>query len=191
MMLVLGAMVLLLGLGSSLLFDGESGSDAETPTGSPATPTTDGASDTATVEAREYPDEWYRDDLESPNLVPVEVLEVIDGDTLDVAAGGTTLRVRAYGFDTPERGERCYYEALDRLEELVGSRMLLLADERLEDPGGRQLRYLYTPDGLLIDAVMVAEGYAEAWRADGSLRTMLGAIESDARDAEGGCLWAD
>jgi micrococcal nuclease len=116
---------------------------------------------------------------------------VIDGDTLDVEVGGTALRVRAYGFDTPESGEPCYEEALDRLDELVNEGVLLLADARLEDPGGRQLRYLYTPDGLLIDAVMVAEGYAEAWRADGSLRDMLRGLDREARDGHVGCLWSE
>jgi len=185
-MLVLGAMVLLLSLGGSLLLGGAGGDDDE-PAASSAPSS---ATATTTPEARRYPDEWYRDDTASSDLVPVDVIEVIDGDTLDVKAGGTTLRVRAYGYDTPERGERCYEEARDRLDDLVGDRVLLLADERLEDPSGRQLRYLYTPDGLLIDAVMVAEGYAEAWRADGSLRSTLRALESETRDAESGCLWS-
>ena len=189
LMLVLGAMVVLLSLGGSLLFDGES--EGNEPSAPPTPTAAGGSSGTAAAGAREYPDEWYRVDLESPDLVPVAVLEVIDGDTLEVEAGGTTLRVRAYGFDTPERGERCYEESVDRLDQLVDDRVLLLADERLEDPGGRQLRYLYTPEGLLIDAVMVAEGYAEAWRADGSLRSMLGDLESTAREERAGCLWSD
>lgn len=132
---------------------------------------------------------WY--DPEPERLVDVGVERVIDGDTLDVRDfSQAVLRVRLFGVNAPERGERCADEATARLVELAGSEVLLLADERLDDPGGRQLRYLFTPAGLSIDATLVAEGLATAWQTDGALREQIVAIEAEARSEGRGCLWS-
>lgn len=134
---------------------------------------------------------WYHPLPGGGELVPVTPLRVIDGDTFEAAlAGGTTLVVRIFGVDARERGERCAGEATARLGALAADRVLLMADERLEDAGGRQLRYVFTPDGRSIDAALVAEGLAFAWTSDGALRDQLVEIEETARDASAGCLWS-
>ena len=126
------------------------------------------------------------------SAVAVRVVDVVDGDTFHIEdAGGERLTVRIFGIDTPERGEACYGEATARLRELAGSEVLLAADERLQDRGGRELRYVYTDDGISIDAAMLNEGLAVAWTEDGALRDELIAIENEARDANRGCLWSD
>jgi micrococcal nuclease len=128
-------------------------------------------------------------------LVPVEgatlvsVVRIIDGDTLTVAALSDELTVRLFGVDTPERGERCYREATDRLAALAGTQVQLLPDERLQDRFGRELRYVYSVDGVLIDEALVAEGYGVAWRQDGQFREQIMAAEAEARAAARGCLW--
>jgi len=124
-----------------------------------------------------------------PGAVPVEVVRIIDGDTLDVRSAETQLRVRLFGVDTPERGEACYQEATDRLAELAGTVVQLLPDERLEDPHGRALRYVYAFDGTLIDELLVTEGYGKAWTRDGALRDQIVAEEEAAQAAGRGCLW--
>lgn len=132
-------------------------------------------------------------DVPSPGLsaaVPVQVVDIIDGDTLQIAdASGNVLTVRLFGIDTPERGEACYAEAVSRLRELAGAQVLLVADQRLQDPGGRELRYVYTESGSSIDALMLYEGLAVAWTADGALRDQFIAIEQNSRAAQRGCLW--
>ncbi len=133
--------------------------------------------------------QWYA--TATLALTSVEVERVIDGDTLDVLALSTLLRVRAFGIDAPERGERCAEAATAHLTALTAGGVQLLADERLQDPFSRELRYLFTPAGLSIDAVMIEEGLAQAWRKDGALRDVLVATEDDARSARRGCLWAD
>lgn len=133
---------------------------------------------------------WYHPQLGSLELVPVTPLRVIDGDTFEALAGGTALVVRIFGVNTPERGERCADEATARLGALAADRVLLMPDERLEDPGGRQLRYVFTPGGRSIDAALIAEGLAEAWTSDGALRDQLVSIEETARSAGTGCLWS-
>jgi micrococcal nuclease len=132
----------------------------------------------------------WRLDAPAEEMVTVRVERVVDGDTLDVTSGGETLRVRVYGINTPERGQPCYGEATRRLEALAGAEVRLLPDERLEDRYGRELRYLAGLDGNSIDAALVAEGLALAWREDGSLRDELVDIEEQARASRVGCLWA-
>ena len=122
-------------------------------------------------------------------LKQVEVDEVLDGDTIDVLLDGIKTRIRYFGIDTPERGEKCYREARDRNEHLIGDTVLLLEDRRNEDEGGRLLRYVFLPDGTSVDATLVAEGFAEAWRRDGRYRDEIVQLEAEARAAGRGCLW--
>jgi endonuclease YncB( thermonuclease family) len=123
-------------------------------------------------------------------LVLVTVERVIDGDTLDVLSLQTPLRVRMFGVNASEPGERCAGAATARLTALAAGAVRLLPDERLEDDGGRQLRYLFTRDGTSIDAALITEGVARAWRTDGALRDQLVELEDEARRERRGCLWA-
>lgn len=123
------------------------------------------------------------------DMEEARVVDVIDGDTIDVSLDGRRVRVRYYGVDTPERGERCFREAADRNEALIGGRVLLLPDARLKDDFGRELRYVFTPEGVSVDATLVAEGYGLAWRQDGRYRQEIIALEAEAQAAGRGCLW--
>lgn len=117
------------------------------------------------------------------------VLDVIDGDTFDALVDGSEERIRLFGVDTPERGDPCYREATDTLQELIGSEVRLLSDLRNRDPNGRLLRYVYTPQGLSVDAALIGEGFAVAWTRDGALRDALVQLEQRARAEGRGCLW--
>jgi micrococcal nuclease len=125
-----------------------------------------------------------------PGAVAVPVDRIIDGDTLDVRVAGSTVRVRLYGVDTPERGETCFREATERLRELAGDVVQLLPDARLTDRFGRELRYVYSTEAVLIDEALVVEGFGVAWRDDGSKRAAIIAAEEEARAASRGCLWS-
>ena len=134
-------------------------------------------------------DGWYLVDLDAATRV--DVVRVIDGDTLDVRdAERTILRVRLFGLSAAESSETCGASASRALEVAAGGEVLLLHDERLEDEGGRQLRYVFEPDGRSIDAALISAGLAEAWRQDGALRDLLVEIEDEAREAGRGCLWS-
>jgi endonuclease YncB( thermonuclease family) len=127
-----------------------------------------------------------------PESLPTAVvMEVIDGDTIEVVLDGKRETVRYYGIDTPERQEPCYEEAKKRNEELADRHVLLMADARDRDSGGRLLRYIFTLDGYSIDAALVAEGFAHAWTLDGSYRDALMALEEEAQRERRGCLWGD
>ncbi len=125
-----------------------------------------------------------------PGGVLVDVVKIVDGDTIDVRAAQTELRVRFYGVDTPERGDRCFSEATERTRALVGTRVQLISDARLQDSFKRELRYVYTATGESIDAALIREGLALAWREDGAQRTALIALEEGARASKTGCLWS-
>jgi len=103
----------------------------------------------------------------------VKVLEVIDGDTVAVQKGGKRVSVRLMAMDTPERtttrnGQIEHYgeEAArfaERLVEESGWEVGLTYDQVTEDKYGRDLAYVWLKDGRLMNAVMVAEGYAYSY----------------------------
>jgi len=124
-------------------------------------------------------------------LTPVAVTDVIDGDTIDVRIDGPEERIRYYGVDAPERDEDCYEAASTRNRHLVGSRVLLLPDARERDPNGRLLRYVFTPEGQSIEAQLIAEGLARAWRDEGAYRERFLELERQAREGRVGCLWQE
>src|SRR4051812_14643095 len=95
---------------------------------------------------------------------PLLVRNVIDGDTIDVAAFG---RVRLLGIDTPEIG-RVFdtaapfgHEARDRLAALVLHRWIRLEQDGPSlDAYTRHLAYVVLEDGLFVNAALVREGLA-------------------------------
>ena len=123
------------------------------------------------------------------SLEQVTVVEVIDGDTIHVLIGRERQRVRYYGIDAPEQGEKCYQEATERNRELVGESVRLEADARDKDDFGRLLRYVFTDDGISVDAILVSEGLAKAWREDGRYVNRLTTYETHAQQQGVGCLW--
>lgn len=129
-------------------------------------------------------------DVDPARLQRAEVDRIIDGDTIDVRLdGGGDERIRYFGVDTPERGDRCFDEAASRNGALAGDVVLLLPDVRERDSFDRLLRYVFSEEGESIGARLIAEGLGEAWRADGAYRDELVALEGEARDASAGCLW--
>ena len=113
------------------------------------------------------------------------VLGIVDGDTLDTPPG----RIRLFGVDTPERGERCYKEAKGRLRALAGNRVRVEPGPRDQDRGGRLLLYVYTESGISIDETLIREGLAVAWTRDGQHRDLLVALAKEAQTTGTGCLW--
>ena len=123
--------------------------------------------------------------LRCPDCQLVSVSRIIDGDTLVTSVG----RVRLYGIDAPEVGERCSGDATEELRRLAGNGVRVEDGPRLIDAFGRRLAYLYRMDGQSIDAALISGGYAVAWTRDGQHVERLMALESEARGARTGCLW--
>lgn len=123
--------------------------------------------------------------LRCSNCPALTVQRVIDGDTLNTNAG----RVRLFGVDAPERGEKCFREATASLKELAGGTVKVEAGPRLQDPHGRLLYYVYTSSGYSVDAILIQKGLAHAWNSDGQHRDALVDMEANARSTTTGCLW--
>lgn len=101
-----------------------------------------------------------------------KVLKVIDGDTIVVAKNGETT-VRLMAMDTPERtttrngdiehyGEEAYKYALSLVEK-SGWEVRLTYDQTKTDQYGRDLAYVWLKDGRMLNAIMVADGYAYSY----------------------------
>lgn len=85
------------------------------------------------------------------------VVNVVDGDTIDVMIAGTIYRVRYIGIDTPELSPlECYGpEAKARNEELVLGQIVTMEKDVSEtDRYGRLLRYVYQ-DAAFVNAELV------------------------------------
>jgi micrococcal nuclease len=121
-------------------------------------------------------------------LTPARVIRIVDGDTLHVEQNGRDETVRLYGINATEVGQPCSAEATARLKQLAGQDVLMRPDARDRDRYGRLIRYVYTTGGLSIDAELVDEGLAYAWRSDGDLRFAIIDLEAQARAAHRGCL---
>ncbi len=120
----------------------------------------------------------------------VRVIRVIDGDTIVVSGG---RRVRYIGIDTPEvRGIPDVFgpEATDYNRRLVEGRTVsLVKDVSKEDRFGRLLRFVYA-DGILVNAELVREGFAEAtaFEPDITYAGCFAALEREAAEAGRG-MW--
>ncbi len=123
--------------------------------------------------------------LRCKDCFEVQVVRIIDGDTLDTSRDV----IRLYGVDAPERGQNCASEATKRLRNLAGNTIRIEAGPRTIDRFGRLLVYLYTEDGASIDEVLIREGLATAWTPDGQHRDYLVGLEKEARSQGTGCLW--
>ena len=125
----------------------------------------------------------------------VKVVKVIDGDTIEIKGG---QKVRYIGIDTPEtvdlrKSVQCFgQEASDKNKELVeGKEVELEKDVSETDKYGRLLRYVWIGD-LLINEVLVQEGYAQSssYPPDVKYQERFREAERVAREEEKG-LWGE
>ena len=98
------------------------------------------------------------------------VTRVVDGDTIIVASGNNTVRVRLIGVNTPEtvdprRPVECFgKEASARTKQLLapGTAVRLERDAEPLDRYGRTLAYVYrASDNLFVNLRLVADGFGQ------------------------------
>lgn len=106
----------------------------------------------------------------TPYAAEPTVIDVIDGDTIDVRIGYKRQRVRLLGIDTPETKDprkpvQCFgKEASDRTKQLLprGTIVRLELDTEERDVYNRLLAYVWrASDGQFINLDLVASGYAD------------------------------
>lgn len=121
-----------------------------------------------------------------------QVVNVIDGDTVDVRLDGRDYRLRYIGVDTPERDEPYYREASAANRNFVeGATVTLVKDVSETDRFGRLLRYVYLDDGTFVNAELIAGGYGRvvSFPPDVAQLDYFTDLQRDAREAERG-MWA-
>ena len=138
--------------------------------------------------------------VEDPPGIPDDAFEmtvesVHDGDTLrahvakpnGVVTDAGSTRVRLIGVDTPEIAPEpeCWgTEATARLRALLppGSTVWGAPDREVLDRYDRHLLYLWTPDGLFVNAELVAQGDAAVLPVAPNTRheTLLRSLEAEA-----------
>ncbi|OGL36250.1 hypothetical protein A3E49_03730 [Candidatus Saccharibacteria bacterium RIFCSPHIGHO2_12_FULL_49_19] len=133
----------------------------------------------------------------SPGFYKVE--EFIDGDTISVNMDGRTEIIRMIGVDTPETHRpdtpvQCYgVAAADYTKRLIGDHSVRLEADPLNtnrDRYERLLRYIYLPDGTLVESKLIAEGYGFAYTSFPMVKAIeFKALEETAKQGGKG-LWS-
>ncbi len=130
-----------------------------------------------------------------------KISRYIDGDTIAVDMDGKVEHVRFIGIDTPETHKpntpvQCYGPAAAAHTKNViaaaGGRVRLAADplNTNRDRYNRLLRYVYLPDGTLVNELNILEGYAFYYPYfPFSKKAEFAAAQADAQTNKRG-LWA-
>jgi len=105
-----------------------------------------------------------------PGLYSID--HFVDGDTIAVNMNGIVETVRMIGVDTPETHRpntpvQCYGpEAAAFTKQLVGTSKVRLQADPLDtnrDRYNRLLRYVYLPDGRMVETELINNGYGFAY----------------------------
>ena len=92
----------------------------------------------------------------------IELIKVVDGDTIIVKINGEEKSVRLIGIDTPEKDECFEKEATKKAKELMENKKIKLEADSSQDDNdkyGRLLRYIYLEDGTFVNEKLVEEGF--------------------------------
>lgn len=109
-------------------------------------------------------------ELSQPGLYSIN--HFVDGDTIAVNMNGSVETIRMIGVDTPETHKpntpvQCYGEAAATYtKQLIGTSKVRLQADSLDtnrDRYGRLLRYVYLPNGTLVEAQLITNGYGFAY----------------------------
>lgn len=130
------------------------------------------------------------------------VLEVVDGDTMDVDLDGERTRIRLIGMDTPEsvnpdeslnvpEGKEASRILEDLIEQHGGCVYLEMGEGEGTDPYGRKLAYVYVTDGRTVSMVnqaLVQQGWARAMTVEPDTRysSEFERLEGEAKKAGAG-----
>lgn len=128
-----------------------------------------------------------------------DVTQVFDGDTIAVNMAGNKEIIRMIGIDTPETHRpntpvQCYGpEAADFTKQLIGTSDVRLEADPLNtnrDRYERLLRYVYLPDGTLLESRLISEGYGFAYTSFPMVKALEFTNLENAAKKTGKGLWS-
>ncbi len=94
----------------------------------------------------------------------VRAIKVFDGDTILLKYNNEDIKVRLIGIDAPEMEQRPWGKRakrhLERILKKSNNIVKIELDIERYDKYERLLAYLWTPDGNLINEIMIRNGYA-------------------------------
>jgi endonuclease YncB( thermonuclease family) len=124
----------------------------------------------------------------APRAASSRVIDVVDGDSLVVKTGAARERVRLFGIDCPEHGQRFASEARRCTASLCQGRQVTVA--RLDrDSYGRTVARVQLDDGRDLGNELLRAGLAWHYKQYSNDSSMA-QLEQEARDARRG-LWTD
>jgi endonuclease YncB( thermonuclease family) len=118
---------------------------------------------------------WFQNSVKTaeqnqPGLYSVN--HFVDGDTIAINMNGSIETIRMIGIDTPETHKpnkpiQCYGpEAAAFTKKLIGGQSVRLkadSQDTNRDRYGRLLRYVYLPDGRIVESELIKSGYGFAY----------------------------
>ncbi len=122
-----------------------------------------------------------------PGGEPIEMIAVLDGDSLEAEVNGAVEEIRLLGINTPERQECWSAEARAATAAMVEAGTVTLVSAG-RDQYGRLLGYVGAGE-VFVNARLVAEGHAMAIANDHTLIDEFLSIEQAAFEARSG-MWA-
>jgi endonuclease YncB( thermonuclease family) len=117
------------------------------------------------------------------------VTRVLDGDTLTIADGERTIRIRLYGVDAPEKTQPGGWESAAFTEKIALNQPATLV-ERTIDRYGRVVCDVLLPDGRVLNHEIIRAGHGWWYERYAPLSKELRLLEAEARFYRRG-LWAD
>lgn len=146
---------------------------------------------------------WFEtpiDQLEQNQPGLYKVVRFSDGDTITVDMNGKNETIRMIGVDTPETHDpdtpvQCYGMAASAYtKELIGDQKVRLEADptnQNRDRYNRLLRYIYLPDGRLVQSEIIKNGYGFSYTQFPFLKTEeFNALETEAKANNRG-LWGN
>ena len=110
--------------------------------------------------------------LQQNQLGYYQVTRFDDGDTIEINMNGSKEKIRFIGVDTPEthdprKAVQCFGKAAAEFtKQLIGNSGVRLESDPLSsnrDRYKRLLRYVYLPEGKLVNLELIAQGYGFAY----------------------------
>lgn len=117
------------------------------------------------------------------------VVRVHDGDTFQVKTKDDTLKVRVYGIDAPEIGQKYGPQSRDKADKLVGGKKVILRIITT-DRYNRNVSVVQTSEGLNFNEAMIKSGYAYYYRDYAKNNATFAKLEAEAKKKKAG-VWAD